>query len=71
MTDFGFDWHMDLFEGWDTDDLFRHYNHVTGKVREAIATGRPETLERDFEICEAIRTTLHKRGVAYRQAYQN
>ena len=57
-----------LFKGWDTTDLFEHYNHVTAKIRKAIATGRPETLERDFAICEAIRTTLDDRGVAYRQA---
>ena len=59
---------LNLFKGWDTEDLFKHYNFVTGKIREAIATGRPDTLERDFEIVEAIKTTLAHRGVAYRQA---
>ena len=57
-----------LFKGWDTTDLFdAAYNHVTGKIRKAIATGRPETLERDFAICEEW-GMLDDRGVAYRQA---
>ena len=59
---------LKLFQGWDTADLFEHYNHITGKIRQAIAKGRPKTLERDFEICKAIRTTLDDRGVVYRQS---
>ena len=37
---------LNLFKGWDTADLFEHHNFVTGKIREAIATGRPDTLAR-------------------------
>ena len=59
---------LNLFKGWNTEDLFEHHNFVTGKIREAIANGRPDTLERDFEIVEAIKTTLAHRGVAFTQA---
>ena len=59
---------LNLFKGWDTEDLFKHHNFIVRRIRTALAEGRPDHLERDFETVEAIKTTLAHRGVAYRQA---